>query len=73
MHICIVKKNVHIEGRSPKMKILFSLTIIDISERKEFAPSGSEFFPFSEVAIWKSDAIEEITAHFSSLPLMCVK
>ena len=66
------KKNVHIEGRLPKVKMLFSLTIMEFSERKEFASSGSQFLPLSEVTILKRDTNEEITAHFSCLPLMCV-
>ena len=34
-------------------------TIRNCSYRKEFAPSGSKFFPLREVPILKRDAIEE--------------
>ena len=54
------------------MEILFSHTISNFTERKEFAPSGSKFFPLSEVTILKRGAFEVITAHYSCLPLMCV-
>ena len=39
-------------------KVIFH-TIRNCLERKEFAPSGSKFFPLREVPILKTDAIEE--------------
>ena len=46
-------KNSNIQGRSPNMvKVLFH-TIRYCSLRKEFAPSGSKFFPLREVPIFK--------------------
>ena len=38
------------------VNVIFN-TIRNCSKRKEFAPSGSKFFPFKEVAILKKDAI----------------
>ena len=40
------------------VKVIFH-TIRNCSLRKEFAPSGSKFFPFREVSILKRDSIEE--------------
>ena len=40
------------------VKVIFH-TISNCSERKEFPPSGSKFFPFREVPILKRDAIED--------------
>ena len=39
---------------------------------KEFAPSGSKFFPLREVSICKGRQLKRITACSSSLPLVCV-
>ena len=51
-------KNRIIQGRSPNMvKVIFH-SIWNCSKRKEFAPSGSKFFPLREVQILKKDAIE---------------
>ena len=43
------------------IKVIFH-AIRNCSYRKEFAPSGSEFFPLAEVPLLKRDAIKEI--HF---------
>ena len=52
-------KNSNIQGRSLNViKVIFH-TIRNCLLRKEFAPSGSKFFPLREVPILKSDAIEE--------------
>ena len=52
-------KNSNIQGRSPNVvKVIFQ-TIRNCSIRKEFAPSGSEFFPLREVPILKRGAIED--------------
>ena len=40
------------------MKVIFP-TIKNCSKRKEFAPSGGEFFHLREVPILKRDSIEE--------------
>ena len=51
-------KNNNIQGRSPNVvKVIFHATR-NCSNRKEFAPIGSKFFPFREVPILKRDAIE---------------
>ena len=52
-------KSVHIQWKSPNMVILLFLTIRNFSQRKEFAPSGSKFFPLRKVPILKRDAINE--------------
>ena len=52
-------KNSNIQGRSPnEVKVIFH-TKRNCSERKEFAPSGSKFFPLREVPNLKRDAIDE--------------
>ena len=58
-------KNSNIQGRlSNVVKVIFH-DIRNCSKKKEFAPreefapSGSEFFPFREVPIMKRDPIEE--------------
>ena len=40
------------------VKVIYQ-TIRNCSEKKEFAPSGSKFFPLREVPILKSEVIEE--------------
>ena len=51
-------KNSNNQGRSPNVvKVIFH-TIRNCSLRKEFAPSGSKFFPLRVVPILKRDAIE---------------
>ena len=46
-------KNSNIQGRSPNVvKVTFHV-IRNCSYRKEFAPSGSKFFPLREVSIMK--------------------
>ena len=55
MHI----KTSDTQGRSPNVVKVIFLTIRNCSQRKEFAPSGSKFFPFREVPILKRDAIEK--------------
>ena len=40
------------------VKVIFH-TIRNFSKRKEFAPSGSKFFPLREVPILKKNAIEK--------------
>ena len=40
------------------VKVIYHTTK-NCSERKEFAPSGSKFFPLREVPILKRDTIEE--------------
>ena len=52
-------KNSNIQGRSPNAEKVILHTIRNCSERKQFAPSGSKFFPVREVLILKRDAIEE--------------
>ena len=49
-------KNSNIQGNV--VKLIFH-AIRNCSNRKEFAPSGSEFFPFREVPILKKDPIED--------------
>ena len=49
----------NIQGRSRNaIKVIFHI-IMNCSQRKEFAPSGSKFFPLREVPILKRDAIGE--------------
>ena len=51
-------KNSNIQGRLPNVvKVVFH-AIRNCSLRKEFAPSGSKFFPIREVSIMKRDATE---------------
>ena len=58
-HSHMVNKNSNIQGRSLNViKVIFN-TIRNCSLRKEFAPSGSKFFPLREVPILKRDSIEE--------------
>ena len=54
-------KNSNIQGRSlNEIKVIFhTIHVRNCSLRKEFAPSGSKFFPLREVPILKRDAIEE--------------
>ena len=52
-------KNSNIQGRSLNALKAILHTIKNCSERKEFAPSGSKFFPLREVPILKRDVIEE--------------
>ena len=50
-------KNSNTQGSSPYVvKVLFH-TLRNCSLRKEFAPSGSKFFPLREVSILKRDVI----------------
>ena len=52
-------KNSNIQGRPPNVvKVIFHL-IRNCSKRKEFALSGSKFFPLREVPTLKRDAIRE--------------
>ena len=56
-HMC--NENSNVEGRSPNVvKVIFH-SIRNYSSRKEFAPSGSKFFPVREVHILKRDAVDE--------------
>ena len=65
-------KNSSIQGRSPYVvKVIFH-TIRNCSLRKDFAPSGSKFFPLREVPICKRMHMKRITAWSSSLSLVCV-
>ena len=51
-------KNSNIQGRSFNViKVIFHT--IGTAHMKEFAPSGSKFFPLREVPILKREAIEE--------------
>ena len=52
-------KNSNIQWRSHNVLKVILHVIRNCSLRKEFAPSGSKFFPFREVPIMKMDAIEE--------------
>ena len=47
------------QGRSPNVIKMNFHTIRNCSKRKEFAPSGSKFFPLRKVHILKRNAIEE--------------
>ena len=49
------------------VKVIFH-AIKNCSKRKEFAPSGSKFFPFREVPIMKRDAIGENHGLIQSSP-----
>ena len=51
-------KNSNIQERSPNVVKVNFLAIRNCSKRKEFAPSGSKFFPLREVPILKKDAID---------------
>ena len=58
----MLNKNSNIQGRSPiVVKVIFH-TIRNCSKRKEFAPTGSKFFPLREVPILKRDVMKRITA-----------
>ena len=65
--------NSNIQGWSLNVvKVIFH-TLRNCSHRKEFAPSGSKFFPLREVPILKRGAIEENHCLIQySLPLVCV-
>ena len=52
-------KNSNIQGQSPNVVEVIFHTKWDCFLRKEFAHSGSKFFPLIEVPILKRDAIEE--------------
>ena len=56
-HVC--SKNSHIQGRSHNVVKVIYHTIKNCSLRKEFAPSGSKFFPLRAVPILKRDATED--------------
>ena len=52
-------KSSNIQGRSHNViKVIFN-TIRNFSLRKEFAPSGSKFFPLGEVPILNREEIEK--------------
>ena len=52
-------ENSNIQGTSLYViKVIFH-TILNCSVRKEFAPSGSKFFPLREVPILKRDESED--------------
>ena len=53
-HFRMRNKNIKIQGRSPNMVYHKDLLL-----KKEFAPSGSKFFPLREVPILKREANEE--------------
>ena len=44
-------KSSNIQGRSPNVVKVIFLTIRNCSKRKEFAPSGSKFFPLRDIPI----------------------
>ena len=56
----VCNKNSNIQGRAPNVVKVSFHTIRNFSLRKEFAPSGSKFFPLRVVPILKRDTIEEI-------------
>ena len=59
------------QRKSPNVvKVIFH-TKRNCSERKEFAPSGSQFFPLREVPIMKETQLRESLVD-TEAPLMCV-
>ena len=61
-------KNSNIQGKSFNVINVIFHTIRNSSCRKEFAPSGSKFFPLREVPILKGTQLKRIIAASSSLP-----
>ena len=58
-------KTVHIQWKSPNVLLM----VRNCPKKKQFAPSGSEFFPLREVPILKRDAIEKNHCSFQVSPV----